>query len=152
MPRYVMRQGVWLIPGLFLVLHLCAIMFSTIVTGNIEPIIDNDELIEFIVDSGELTVRRLANVFQLFFTHRAGTNQYSLHVSLSVHTLQEVSQPLEDPGSHIVAPGVPFELPCPICRRPLEQGQYCRHHGITILHRSVEDLLEDHLREPFRRL
>ena len=69
MPRYVMRQGVWLIPGLFLVLHLCAIMFSMIVTGNIEPIVDNDELIEFIIDSGELTVRRLANVFQLFSTH-----------------------------------------------------------------------------------
>ena len=69
MPRYVMCQGVWLIPGLFLVLHLCAIMFSTIVTGNIEPIIDNDELIEFIVDSGELTVRRVTHVFQLFFTH-----------------------------------------------------------------------------------
>ena len=69
MPRYVMHQGVWLIPGLFLVLHLCAIMFSTIVTENIEPIVDNDELIEFIVDSGELIVRRVAHVFQLFFTH-----------------------------------------------------------------------------------
>ena len=120
MPRYVMRQGVWLIPGLFLVLHLCAIMFSTIVTGNIEPIVDNDELIEFIVDSGELTVRHVAHVFQLFFTHRVGTNQYSLHVSLSVRTLQEVSQPLEDPGSCIVVPGVPFQLPCLICRCPLE--------------------------------
>ena len=107
MPRYVMRQGVWLIPGLFLVLHLCAIMFSTIVTGNIEPIVDNDELIEFIVDSGELTVRCVAHVFQLFFTHQVGTNQYSLHVSLSVRTLQEVSQPLEDPGSCIVTPGRP---------------------------------------------
>ena len=115
MPRYVMCQGVWLIPGLFLVLHLCAIMFSTIITGNIEPIVDNDEFIEFIVNSGELTVRRLANVFQLFFTHRVGTNQYSLHVSLSVRTLQKVSQPLEDPGSRIVVAGVLFQLPCSIC-------------------------------------
>ena len=73
-------------------------------------------------------------------------------MSLSVHTLQEVSQPPEDPGSRIVAPGVPFELPCPICQCPLERGQYCHHHSITILRRSTEDLLEDHLREPFRRL
>ena len=82
----------------------------------------------------------------------SGTNQYSLHVSLSVHTLQEVSQPLEDPGSRIVAPGVPFELPCPICQHPLEWGEYCHHHGITILCCGTEDSLEDHLREPFRHL
>ena len=50
-------------------LHLCALMFSTIITGNIKPIMDNDELIEFIIDSGELTIQRIAKTIQLFFIH-----------------------------------------------------------------------------------
>ena len=60
MPHFVMHQYVWLIPGLILVLHLYALMFSTIITGNIEPIVDNDELIEFIIDSEELFIQRIA--------------------------------------------------------------------------------------------
>ena len=76
-----------------------------------------------------------------------------MHVTLSFHILQTVSQPLEDPGSCIVPPGVPFKLPCPICRWPLELGQYCTHHqNITILHYSIEDPLEDYLCQPFRHL
>ena len=145
-PHFVMHQDVWLIPGLILVLHLYALMFSTIITGNIEPIVDNDELIEFIIGSGELSIQCVAETIQLFFIHQAGTNQYTLHVMLSVYTLQMVSQPLKDPGSRIVSPGVPFELPCPICRWPLECGQYCTHHqNITILCCGIEDPLEDHL-------
>ena len=69
MPRFVMHQGVWLIPGLILVLHLCALMFSTIITGNIEPIVDNDEFIEFIINSGELSIQHIAKTIQLFFIH-----------------------------------------------------------------------------------
>ena len=69
MPHFVMRQDIWLIPGLILVLHLCAFMFSTIITGNIEPIVDNDGLIEFIIDSGELSMWRVAKTIQLFFIH-----------------------------------------------------------------------------------
>ena len=128
MPCFVICQGVWLIPGLLLVLHLCALIFSTIITGNIEPIVDNDELIEFIINSEELSIQRVAKTIQLFFIHQAGANQYTLHMMLSVCTLQTVSQPLEDPGSCIVPPGVPFELPCPICRWPLELSQYCTHY------------------------
>ena len=148
-----MYQGVWLIPGLILVLHLCAIMFSTIITGNIEPIVDTDELIEFIIDSGELSVWHIMKIIQLFFIHWVGTDQYTLHVMLSVHTLQMVSQPLKDSGSCIVPPGVLFELPCPICRQLLELSQYCIHHGdITILCCDIEDPLEDHFHWPFRHL
>ena len=69
MPRFVMHQGVWLIPRLILVLHLCALMFSTIITRNIEPIVDNDDLIEFIIDSGELSIWHIAETIQLFFIH-----------------------------------------------------------------------------------
>ena len=94
-------------------------MFSTIITGNVEPIVDNNELIEFIIDFEELSIQHVAKTIQLFFIHWAGAKQYTLHVTLSVCTLQMVSQPLEDPGSHIVPPDVPFELPCPICRQPL---------------------------------
>ena len=65
-------------------LHLCALMFSIIITGNIEPIVDNDELIEFIIDSGELSIQCITKTIQLFFIHQAGTNQYTLHVTLSV--------------------------------------------------------------------
>ena len=132
-------------------LHLCALMFSTIITGNIEPIVDNDELIEFIIDSGELSIQHIAKTIQLFFIHQAGTNQYTFHMTLSVCTLQMVSQPLEDPGSCIVLPGIPFELSCPICRQPLELGQDCIHYqNITILCCGIEDPLEDHLHQPFR--
>ena len=74
MPHFVMHQGVWLIPGLILVLHLCALMFSTIITGNIKPIVDNDELIEFIINSGELSIQCVAETIQLFFIHQAGAN------------------------------------------------------------------------------
>ena len=74
MPCYVMHQGIWLIPGLILVLYLCAIMFSTIITGNIEPIVDNDELIEFITDSGELSIWSIAKTIQLFFIHQVRTD------------------------------------------------------------------------------
>ena len=148
-----MYQGVWLISELILVLHLCAIMFSTIITGNIEPIVDDDELIEFIIDSEELSIQCIAKTIQLFFIYQAGTNLYILHVTLSVCILQTVSQPLEDPGSCIVPSSVPFKLPCPICRQPLELGQYYIHHqNITILHHSIEDPLEDHLCQPFKHL
>ena len=151
MPYFIMCQGVWLIPGLILVLHLCAFMFSIIITGNIEPIVDNDELIEFIIYSGELSIQCIAKTIQLFFIHQAGTNQYTLHMTLSVHILQTVSQPLEDPGTCIVPPGVLFELPCPFCRWPLKLGQYCTHYwNITILYHSIEGPLEDHLCWPFR--
>ena len=66
-------------------------MFSIIIIGNIEPIVDNDELIEFIINSGELSIWCIAETIQLFFIPQAGTNQYTLHVMLSVHTLQTVS-------------------------------------------------------------
>ena len=69
MPCFVICQGVWLIPGILLVLHLCAPMFFTIITGNIEHIVDNDELIEFIIDSGELSIWCVAETIQLFFIH-----------------------------------------------------------------------------------
>ena len=49
-------------------------MFSTIITGNIEPIVDNDELIEFIIDFVELSIWCIAKTIQLFFIHQAGTN------------------------------------------------------------------------------
>ena len=72
-------------------------------------------------------------------------------MTLSVRTLQMVSQPLKDPGSHIVSPGVFFELPCPICRWPLELVQYYIHYwNTTILHHGTEDPLENHLCQPFR--
>ena len=50
-------------------LHLCAPMFFTIITGNIEHIVDNDELIEFIIDSGELSIQHIAETIQPFFIH-----------------------------------------------------------------------------------
>ena len=69
MPCFIICQGVWLIPRLILVMHLCALMFSTIITENIEPIVDNDELIEFIIDSGELSIWCVVKTIQLFFIH-----------------------------------------------------------------------------------
>ena len=55
---------------------------------------DTDELIEFIIDFGELPVQCIAETIQLFFIYQVGTNQYTLHVRLSVCILQMVSQPL----------------------------------------------------------
>ena len=56
-------------------LHLCALMFSTIITGNIEPIVDNDELIEFIID----------RVVYLVCCGNYSTFLYSLSWSSPVH-------------------------------------------------------------------
>ena len=46
----------------------------------------------------------------------------------------------------IIPPGVPFELPCPICQCSLEQGQICRHLDpqTTVVRRDQTKPLQIH--------
>jgi len=65
----------------------------------------------------------------------------------------------QDPPSYfpqsdqrLVIPGVPFELPCPLCSRPLERGQVCDHNetGQVVIRRYAPDLTaEDLAANPF---
>ena len=53
-------------------LHLCACMFSTIITANIESIVDNDELIEFIIDFAELFIWHIVKTIQVWGRAQVG--------------------------------------------------------------------------------
>ena len=51
----------------------------------------------------------------------------------------------------IVPPGVPFELPCPICQYPLEQGQICHHSDphTTFVRQDQTEPFRIHQESPF---
>ena len=107
---------------------------------------------QFMIQSEVLFFWRKLENFVLHLVHHILNVTYTLDVNLHVLVYPEVSeQPQPSPLplpihphpvpcsslSHhqepsatpdtIVPPGVPFELPCPICQRPLEQGQICCH-------------------------
>ena len=108
--------------------------------------------VQFTMQSGVLFFWRRPENFVLHLIHHILNVTYTLDVNLCVIVYPEVSeQPQPSPPpipirprpiprpipSHrqgsgttpdtIIPPGVPFELPCPICQHPLEQGQICCH-------------------------
>ena len=36
--------------------------------------------------------------------------------------------------THQILPGIPFEIPCPICQRAIERGEYHHHSETDIIH------------------
>ena len=130
----------------------------------------------FTMDSGVLSFWRRPENFALHLVHHILNITYTLDVNLHVLVYSEVSEqpqpsspPLpihpcpvpcsspshgQGPGTtlDIIIPlGVPFELPCPICQHPLEQGQICHHSDpyTTIIRQDQTEPFWVHQELPF---
>ena len=120
---------------------------------------EENDLLEFAITSGELIIRRLLCKFQLLFVTVVNGNRASLMIVLRLEPLSEVGStpnspvPEErDPSSlhpplvvnndeNIFFPGHPFQLRCPLCPHQLEIGEICFHpnRGVNVLRQSPED-------------
>jgi hypothetical protein len=136
-----------------LVMSLIAAVMVTAISRTI--IVEEDELLQFAVDSGELIIRRMLDMFQFSYVCILSGNRATLTVVLRPEPLPEVgtsnSPDQRDPPSSptpvertrspqphtILYPGYPFRLCCPLCPRRLEFLEYCHHseHGLTVLRR-----------------
>ena len=128
--------------------------------------------VQFTMQSGVLSFWRRPENFALHLIHRILNVMYTLDVNLRITVHPEVSKqprpspppipirPCPIPSHHqgsgttpdtIIPPGVPFELPCPICQRPLEQGQICHHSDPrrTVVRRDQTEPLRIHQESPF---
>jgi hypothetical protein len=111
-----------------LVISLVAAAMVTAISGTI--MVEEDELLQFAVDSGELIIHRMMDVFQFSHICTLSGNRASLTVVLRLEPLPEVgtsdspeqrdpsSTPVErtrSPQPHtILYPGYPFRLRCPL--------------------------------------
>jgi len=127
-----------------------------------QPIVEENGLLEFAVDSGRLLVRHICDEFHVSLTTQLPEYNVTFNMDLRLEDRELLSGSApeqQDPPSyfpqsdqHLVIPGVPFELPCPLCSRPLERGQVCDHNeiGQVVIRRYVPDLTaEDLTANPF---
>ena len=170
MPPRFSRDVAWIIQGCVLILHMMSVAMTTFM--NQPAVAETRNRVRFTMESGVLSFWRRPENFALHLIHRILNVTYTLDVNLRVTVHPEVSEqpqpsPLPIPirsrpilfhrqGSGttpdtIVPPGVPFKLPCPICQRPLEQGQICRHSDpwSTIIRRDHTEPLRVHQESPF---
>jgi hypothetical protein len=149
LPSIFLRYGSWLVTGMTLVISLVTAAMVTAISGTI--MMEEDEHLQFTVDSGELIIHRMMDVFQFHYVCTLSGNRATLMVVLHLEPLPEVSTsnspdqrdpfstPVErthSPQSHtILYPGYPFHLYCPFCPWHLEFLEYCHHpeYGFTIL-------------------
>jgi len=85
---------------------------------------------EFAVDSGRMIIHHLCDEFHLSLTTQLPEYNMTFNVDLHLEDHESNSgsaQEQQDPPSYfpqsdqcLVIPGVPFELPCPLCSHPLE--------------------------------
>jgi hypothetical protein len=126
-----LRYGSWLVTGMTLVMSLIAAVMVTAISGTI--IVEEDELLQFAVDSGELIMCRMLDMFQCSYVCILSGNRATLKVVLCLEPLPEVgtsnSPDQRDPPSSptpvertrspqphtILYPGYPFRLRCPLC-------------------------------------
>jgi len=95
-----------------------------------QPIIEENRLLEFAVDSGRMIIRHIHDEFHVSLTTQLPEYNvtFNLNLCLEDHELPSGSAPeQQDPSSYfplpdqrLVIPGVPFALPCPLCSCPLE--------------------------------
>jgi len=127
-----------------------------------QPIVEENGLLEFTVDSGRLLVRRIRDEFHVSLTTQLPEYNVTFNINLRLedHELLSGSAPeQQDPPAYfpqsdqrLVIPGVPFELPCPLCTCPLERRQVCHHNetGQVVIRRYAPDLTaEDLTANPF---
>ena len=163
----------WVIQGCVLILHMMSVAMTTLM--NQLAVAETCNCVWFMMDSGVLSFWRRPENFVLHLVHCILNVTYTLDVNLHVLVHPEVNeQPQPSPlplpihphpvscssPSHqgssvapdtIVPLGVPFELPCPICQRPLEQGQICCHLDprTTVVRRDQTEPLWVHQELPF---
>jgi hypothetical protein len=141
MPLIFLQYGSWLVTGMTLVMSLITAVMVTAISGTI--IVEEDELLQFAVDSGELIICRMLDIFQFSYVCILSGKRATLKVVLRLEPLPEVgtsnSPDQQDPPSSqphtILYPRYPFRLRCPLCPRCLEFLEYCHHseNGLTVL-------------------
>ena len=170
MPSHFSCNVAWVIQGCVLILHMMSVTMTTFM--NQPAVAETHNHVWFMMQSGVLSFWRRPENFALHLIHCILNVTYTLDVNLHVLVHPEVSEqprpspppipicPRPIPSHHqrsdttpdtIVPPGVPFELPCPICQRPLEQGQICRHSDpwSTVVRRDQTEPLQVHQEMPF---
>jgi len=153
------RYGSWLVDGFVMTLSMVISAFNYV---RRQPIIEENGLLEFAVDSGRLLVRCIRDEFHVSLTTQLPEFNITFNMDLRLEDceLPSGSSPeQQDPPSYypqsdqcLVIPGVPFQLPCPLCSRPLERGQVCDHNGTgrVVIRRYAPDLTaEDLTANPF---
>jgi len=153
------RYGSWLVDGFIMTLSM---VISTFNYARRQPIVEENRLLEFAVDSGRMIIRRICDEFHISLTTQLPEFNITLNVDLHLEDceLPSGSAPeQQDPPSYfplpdqrLVIPGVPFKFPCPLCSRPLEQGQVCDHNetGQVVIRQYAPDLtVEDLTANPF---
>jgi len=150
------HYGSWLVDG-FVMTIISAFNYA-----RQQLIVEENGLLEFAVDSGRMIIHCIRDEFHVSLTTQLP--EYNVTFNMDFHLeyceLPSGSAPeQQDPPSyfpqshqHLVIPGVPFELPCPLCSRPLEQGQVCDHQetGQVVIWRYAPDLTaEDLMANPF---
>jgi hypothetical protein len=88
MPLIFLRHGSWLVTGMTLVISLIAAVMVTAISGTV--IVEEDELLQFAVDSGELIIRLMMDVFQFHYVCVLSGNRATLKVVLRLEPLPEV--------------------------------------------------------------
>jgi len=137
--------GSWLVDGFIMTLSMVISAFNYALQT---PIIVENGLLEFTVDSGRMIICCLRDEFHLSLNTQTPEFNMTFNIDLRLEDHESNSDaapeqqdppfyfPQQDPPSyflqqdppsyfpqpdqHLVLPGVPFELPCPICSRPLE--------------------------------
>jgi len=153
------RYGSWLVDGFIMTLSMVISAFNYV---RQQPIVQENGLLEFTVDSGRLLVRRIRDEFHVSLTTQLPEFNVTFNMDLRLEDRELLSGSApeqQDPPSYfpqsdqrLVTPGVPFELPCPLCTRPLERGQVCDHNetGQVVIWRYAPDLTaEDLTANPF---
>ena len=139
-----------------------SMVISTFNYARRQPIVEENRLLEFAVDSGRMIICHIHDKFHVSLTTQLPEYNVTFNVNLCLEDreLPSGSAPeQQDPPAHfrtpdlcLIVPGVPFELPCPLCARPLERGQVCNHNetGQVVIRRYMPDLTaEDLMVNPF---
>ena len=143
------RFGSWLVDGFVMTLSM---VISTFNYAMREPIIVEDGLLEFTVDSGRMIICCLCDEFHVSFTTQLPEFNVTFNIDLRLEEQQDPPSYYLQSDQHLVLPGVPFKLPCPFCVHPLERGQICDHvkRGQVVIQQYGPDLsVEDLQANPF---
>jgi len=148
------HYGSWLVDGFVMTLSMVISAFNYV---RRQPIVEENGLLEFTVDSGRMIIHRIRDEFHVSLTTQLPEYNITFNIDLRLedHELPSDSAPeQQDPPSyfpqsdqHLVIPGVSFELPCPLCSCPLERGQVCDHNetGQVVIRRYAPDLTAEDL-------
>jgi len=153
------HYGSWLVDGFVMTLSMVISTFNYV---RWQPIVEENRLLEFAVDSGRMIIHCICDEFHISLTTQLPEFNMTLNINLRLEDreLPSGSAPeQQDPPSYfplsnqrLVIPGVPFELPCPLCSCPLERGQVCDHNetGQVVIWWYTPDLtVEDLTVNPF---